>query len=141
MYYFKLLGFVAEDNIRPTTSKNKTEKIKKDQGLLVGYKILKDEFIIVVDTAEFQKIMEQISKGDMRGLGFKQNKPFNLPSDSKESLVPKKKTLKMVRQRLPPSPSGGESYNDSDGDKNLDKDRPREKSPGQQSWEKTTGIT
>ena len=29
MYYFKL-GFVVEDNIRPTTSKNKAERIRKD---------------------------------------------------------------------------------------------------------------
>ena len=29
MYFFKL-GFVAEDNIRPTTSKNKAERIRRD---------------------------------------------------------------------------------------------------------------
>ena len=52
MYFFKL-GFVAEDNIRPTTSKNKVERIRRDWGLLVGYKTLRDEFTIAVDAVEF----------------------------------------------------------------------------------------
>ena len=141
MYYFKL-GFVAEDNIRSTTSKNKAERIKKDWGLPVGYKTLKDEFTIAVDAVEFHKMLETLAKGDMRGLGFDQNKPYNLPSDSEGSIItPSKKPQKKVRTRPPPSPPGGGSDDEGSGDNNEPRgDRPREKSPGQQSWENTTGI-
>ena len=52
MYFFKL-GFIVEDNIRPTTSKNKAERIRRDWELPVGYKTLKDEFTIAVDAVEF----------------------------------------------------------------------------------------
>ena len=130
MYYFKL-GFVAEDNIRPTTSKNKAERIRRDWGLPVEYKTLKDEFTIAVDAVEFQKILESIAKGDMRGLGFEQNKPLNIPIDSEES-TRQKKTPKKIRTRRPPSPPD-DSGDDSDGDQRKDppEDRSREKSPGQ----------
>ena len=133
MYFFKL-GFIAEDNIRPTTSKNKAERIKKDWGLPIGYKTLKDEFTIVVDAVEFQQILESIAKGDMRSFGFKQNKPVNIPSDSEESNR-QKKTLRRVRTRRLPSPLDDDSEDDSDGDqgRNPLEDRNRGKLLGQQS--------
>ena len=140
MYFFKV-GFVAEDNIRPTISKNKAKRIKRDQGLPVEYKTLKNEFTIVVDAVEFQKILESIAKGDMRSLEFDQNKPLNIPSDSKESIRPTK-TPRKARTRRPPSPLGDDSGDDSSGDqgKNLLEDRNRGKSPRQQSQENVTGI-
>ena len=114
IYFFKV-GFVAEDNIRLTTSKNKAERIKKDWSMLIGYKSLKDEFIIAVDAAEFQKILELISKGGMRSLKFKQNKPYNIPSNLEGSIGPKR-TLRKVRTRNPPSPPDGDSGDDSEDD-------------------------
>ena len=130
IYFFKV-GFVAEDNIRPTTSKNKAERIKRDCGLLVGYKTLKDEFTIVVDAVEFQRILESIAKGDMRSLGFEQNKLVNIPSDS-EASERSEKTLKKVRTRRPPSLPEDNLGDDSDGDQGKDppEDRYRRKSPG-----------
>ena len=113
MYFFKL-EFVAEDNIRPTTSKNKAERIKKDWGLPVGYKTLKDEFRIAVDAVEFQKMLETLAKGDMRSLRFEQNKPYDIPSDLEGSVVPFKTPKKKVRTRPPPSLLGGGSNNGSD---------------------------
>ena len=145
MYFFKL-GFVAEDNIRPTTSRNKAERIKRDWGIPVGYKTLRDEFTIAVDAVEFQKMLETLAKGDLRSLGFEQNKSFDIPSDSERSVItPRKKPQKKVKTRPPPSPPGGGSDDDrSSGDDNRpggdDPSCGREKSPGQQSWERTTGI-
>ena len=77
----------------------------------------------------------------MRSLGFDQNKPLNIPSNSEESIRPKK-TPRKVRTRRPPSPPGDDSGDDSDGDQGKDplEDRSRGKSPGQQSWENVTGI-
>ena len=114
MYFFKI-GFIAEDNIRPITSKNKAERIRRDWGLPVGHKTLKDEFTIVVDAVEFQKILESIAKRDIRSLGFEQNKPVNISSDSEDS-ERQKKTPKKIRTRRLPSSPGDNSGDDSDKD-------------------------
>ena len=77
----------------------------------------------------------------MRSLGFEQNKPVNIPSDSEDS-VRQRKTPKKARTRRPPSPPEDNSGDDSDDNqgKNPPEDRNRGKSPGQQSWENVTGI-
>ena len=103
------------------------------------------KFTIAVDAVEFQKMLETLAKGDLRSLGFDQNKPFDIPSDSERSVVSlSKKTPKKVRTRNPPSPPDrGSDDEGSDGDNNPGGDNPnfgREKSPGQQSWERATGI-
>ena len=131
-YYFKI-GFIAEDNIRPTTSKNKAERIKRDWGMPVGYKSLKDEFTTAVDIIEFQKVLDLIVKGDMRDLGFEQSKPYNIPSESEESIRPVRNPKK-VRTRPPPSTPDKSSSDDSKGGQGKNprgsSDRNREKSPG-----------
>src|SRR5258706_8235927 len=99
MYYFKL-GFVAEDNIRPTKSKNASERIKRNWTMPIGYSTVKEQFIVAMDAVEFERILQIIKKGDTRQLGF------DLP-ESEASYQPRKQLLDFTTLRRKQLPDDG----------------------------------